>query len=168
MIGYALLISVSIVISHAVSLFNHARCYILPWLANRDFAVKTNDGGNFQLVGISSNFAENVWFNPCPSQSSNTRALPRNDVRKTAKVRCPKAAEAALRGASTRPAREPTVFDRELEPACHEGREQLAKTQPFGDRRCRSDDHAGRAIVLALAQLHRPRPRPLSHEFHLL
>jgi hypothetical protein len=30
MIRYALLISVSIAISHAVSLFNHARCHILP------------------------------------------------------------------------------------------------------------------------------------------
>jgi hypothetical protein len=30
MIRYALLISISVVISIAVSLFNHARCYILP------------------------------------------------------------------------------------------------------------------------------------------
>jgi hypothetical protein len=130
-------------------------------------AIKTNDGINFQLVGISSNFAENVRFNPCPSQPSDSRAIPRNDVRKTANVRCPKAAEAAPWHACTRTAREPMVFDRELEPACHEGRVQLAKTQSFRDRRGRTEDHDGRAIILALAQLHRPCPRPLNHEFHL-
>jgi hypothetical protein len=38
MIRYALLISMPIAISHAVSIFNHARCYILPpllWLVGK-------------------------------------------------------------------------------------------------------------------------------------
>src|ERR1700730_13107731 len=139
---------VSIVISHAVSLFNHARCYIIPHLllplGKFGFRGKTNDGVNFQLVGVSSNFAENVRFNPCPLEPSDTRAIQRNDARSTAKVRCPKAAEAAPRHARTRPARESMVFDREHEPACHEGRTQLAKTQSFGDPRGRSHDRAGR------------------------
>ena len=130
-------------------------------------AVRTNDGINFQPVGRSSNFAESVRFNPCPSQPSDTRAIPRNDVRKTAEVRWPKAAEAAPWHACTRTAREPMVFDRELEPACHEGRARLAKTRSLGDRRGRRHDRDGRAIVLALAQLHCPCPRPLNHEFHL-
>jgi hypothetical protein len=164
---YALLIFVFIVFLHAVSLFRHARCYILPPLlllvANAAFAVKTNDGVNFQLVGISSNFAENVWFNPCPSQPSDTR----NDVGKTANVRRRKAPQAALWHADARPERAPMVFDRELEPACHDGRAQLAKTQSFGDRQGRSEARGEHAIVLALAQLHYPCPRPLSHELHL-
>ena len=149
--------------THGVIFFHLYFC----WLANAAFAVKKNDWVNFQIVGVSSNFAGNVRFNPCPSESSDTRAIPRNDVRKTAKVRCPKAAEAAFWRARTRPARERMVFDRALEPACHEGRAEQAKTRPLGDRRGRSEDRDGRAIVLALAQLRCPCRRPLSHEFHL-
>src|ERR1700732_4894410 len=124
-------------------------------------------GSTFSLSACRQILLKMSRFNPCPSEPSDTRAIPRNDARKTAKVRCPKAAEAAPRHARTRPARESMVFDREREPACHEGRAQLAKAQSFGDRRGRSDDRAGRTIVLALAQLHCPCPRPLDHEFHL-
>src|ERR1700730_12358083 len=94
-------------------------------------------------------------------------AIPRNDVRNTARVRRPKSSEAALGHARTGLARELMVFDREFEPTCHEVRSQLAKTQSFGDRRGQNDGRDGRPIVMALAQLHCPCPRPLNHEFHL-
>src|ERR1700730_19442592 len=60
--------------THDVIFFHRCFC----WLVNAASAVKTNDAVNFQLVGVSSNFAEKVWFNPCPSQPRDTRAIERN------------------------------------------------------------------------------------------
>ena len=54
--------------THDVIFFHVCFC----WLANGAFAVKTNDGINFQLLGISSNFAENVWFDPGLLEPSGT------------------------------------------------------------------------------------------------
>ena len=78
MLRYALLISVSIVISHVGVLFSHTHDVIVfhlcfCWLANAAFAVERNAGVNSQLVGISSNFAENVCLNSCPSQPGDTK-----------------------------------------------------------------------------------------------
>jgi hypothetical protein len=70
MMRYVLLISVSFLIyaggiststKHDIIFFHLCFC----WLANGAFAVKTNDG-------ISSNFAENVWFNPGLLEPSGT------------------------------------------------------------------------------------------------
>jgi hypothetical protein len=77
MMRYVLLISVSFLIyaggiststTHDVIFFHLCFCR----LANEAFAVKTNDGINFQLLGISSNFAENVWFNQGLLEPSGT------------------------------------------------------------------------------------------------
>jgi hypothetical protein len=68
MIRYALLISISIAISHALSIFNHARCYILPPLlllvGKRGFRGKNKRWGQLPACRRIIKFAENVRFNP--------------------------------------------------------------------------------------------------------